>query len=92
VSGSGAGWFGRAPGRSGVDPAHGWCAHPVPDLAISSPGRIPDAQTAQVVAYLAVIGTPTTLTGPRTCLGAGRAAHVDGSKARCGCFDDREQP
>src|SRR6187431_685099 len=63
MSGRGADRAGRATGASVADPAHGSCAQPPPDFRISSPGRIPEAQTAQVVAYLAVIGTPVTLTG-----------------------------
>src|SRR3954463_16162263 len=37
--------------------AHAACAHRSPARAISSPGFTGEAQTPQVVAYLAVIGT-----------------------------------
>jgi hypothetical protein len=77
MSGRGADRAGRATGASVADPAHGSCAQPPPDFLISSPGRIPEAQTAQVVAYLAVIGTPVTLTGPPTRPSAGRVALLD---------------
>src|SRR3954454_14797308 len=45
----------------GADSAHAPCAQPLPDFPISSPGRTGEAQTAQVVAYLAVIDTRRTL-------------------------------
>src|SRR3954454_10116993 len=45
----------------GADSAHAPCAQPLPDFPISSPGRTGEAQTAHVVAYLAVIGTRRTL-------------------------------
>jgi hypothetical protein len=38
-------------------PAHAACAHRSPARAISSPGFTGEAQSPQVVAYLAVIGT-----------------------------------
>jgi hypothetical protein len=50
-----AGGAGRAPEES----AHAACAQRSPARAISSPGRTADAQTPQVVAYFAVIGTGT---------------------------------
>jgi hypothetical protein len=37
--------------------AHAACAQRSPDRAISSPGLTGEAQTPQVVAYFAVIGT-----------------------------------
>src|SRR5215212_9494842 len=67
MSGRGAERVGRAAtglgctDPDGADSAHPTCAHPLPDFAISSPGRTGEAQTAQVVAYLAVIGTRRTL-------------------------------
>jgi hypothetical protein len=42
---------------TGADPAHASCAHRSPDRAICSPGWTGEAQTPQVVAYFAVIGT-----------------------------------
>jgi hypothetical protein len=48
-----------APPASGV--AQAACAQAVPDRPISSPGLMRDEQTLQVVAYLAVIGTATSL-------------------------------
>src|SRR3954467_15179950 len=44
---------GAAPG--GAASTHAPCAQPLPDFPISSPGRTGEAQTAHVVAYLAVI-------------------------------------
>jgi hypothetical protein len=60
-----AGRFGRALGPAAapafavVAPAHATWAHDSPDRAMSSPGWMRDAQTPQVVANFAVIGTPT---------------------------------
>ena len=69
-SAAGAGAAGGATGRAaGAAPAQAACAQPLPDFAISSPGRIPDAHTAQLVAYFAVIGTlrqPRRRRGPWT--------------------------
>jgi hypothetical protein len=42
---------------AGADPAQAACAQRSPDRAISSPGLTGEAQTPQVVAYFAVIGT-----------------------------------
>jgi hypothetical protein len=44
-------------GRASEESAHAACAQRSPARAISSPGRTADAQTPQVVAYFAVIGT-----------------------------------
>jgi hypothetical protein len=55
-----ADFAGDTPGVATVPPgvsAQAACAQRVPDFAISSPGETPEAQTPQVVAYLAVIGT-----------------------------------
>jgi hypothetical protein len=46
-------------GCFGESAAQAACAQLSPDLAISSPGWMRDEQTPQVVAYFAVIGTPT---------------------------------
>jgi hypothetical protein len=68
---------------SAVDPAHRSCAHPLPDFAISTPGRISEAHTAQVVAYLAVIGTPKTV-------GAGLDGPA-GTRVSCGSTPQRSK-
>ncbi|GAA1195628.1 hypothetical protein GCM10009608_33810 [Pseudonocardia alaniniphila] len=51
--------LGAEPAASGV--AQAACAQAAPDRPISSPGLMRDEQTLHVVAYLAVIGTPTSL-------------------------------
>jgi hypothetical protein len=45
------------PDPAGAFPAHAACAQRSPARAISSPGWTGEAQTPQVVAYFAVIGT-----------------------------------
>ncbi|GAA4916713.1 hypothetical protein GCM10023204_23730 [Actinomycetospora succinea] len=42
-----------------AEPAQAACAQRSPERAISSPGETAEAQTPHVVAYLAVIGTPS---------------------------------